>query len=128
MSDAETHAIAAVFQDAAQCIALFASVRPRIEALGVVELRVTRTQVAFRAARRQFAWTWRPARWTGNRPEHSIVVSFALDTRVDDARIVEATAIPSDRWMHHIVVEREADIDDTVMGWLEAAYAAAAGG
>jgi hypothetical protein len=30
--------------------------------------------------------------------------------------------------MHHIVVEREADIDDTVMGWLEAAYAAAAGG
>lgn len=121
MGDAETDAIAAVFEGDPSGIALFGLVRDVVESFGPIALRVTRTQVAF-ARRRQFAWAWRPNRWTRKRPEHSVVVSFGLAERIVDGRIVEATESAPGRWMHHVLLVASADLDEDVRAWLRRAY------
>jgi hypothetical protein len=126
MSDVESQAIAEVFQGSSDCIRLFESVRERVGSVGSVTVRVTRTQVAF-AADRQFAWAWRPRRWTRNRPEGSIALSFALHEQVDDPRIVEATQTAAYRWTHHVILQETSDLDDAVLAWIRQAYAAAGG-
>lgn len=126
MSDVDA-GIAEVFDDIPECIALFDAVHARVAELGPFDLRVSATQVAFRGPRRQFAWVWRPARWTSKRAPTAIAVSFALAAKVRDHRIVEATRVPAERWMHHVIIERDADVDDQLSGWLEEAYAAAGG-
>jgi hypothetical protein len=121
VGDAEADAIAAVFQGDQNGVVLFGLLRDVVESFGPVHLRIARTQVAF-AGRRQFAWVWRPNRWTKNRPEHSVVLSFGLEERIVDRRIVEAVETAPGRWMHHVILLVPADLDDIVRGWLRRAY------
>ncbi|GIE94336.1 DUF5655 domain-containing protein [Paractinoplanes rishiriensis] len=100
---------------------LFRDVAAHLRTLGEVRTGVTRTQVSF-AAKRQFAWVWLPTRWTTNRPEDSIVISFALARRVEHPRVVEATEARPGRWTHHVIVQRAADLGPEVRQWLREAY------
>lgn len=54
--------------------------------------------------------------------QNGIVLSFSLGKRVKHSRIKEAKEPYPGRWMHHIVIEKEADFDGNVREWLREAY------
>jgi len=101
---------------------LYQAAQREIEAIGPVEIGVTKTQVSFRT-NRQFAWVWLPQLWSNKRPHDSIVLSFSLARRVDHPRIAESVEPYPGRWMHHVIIQDEAELDDEVRAWLEEAYA-----
>jgi Domain of unknown function (DUF5655) len=90
------------------------------------EVRVTRSQVAFRA-RRGFAWLWRPSQYLGTRGV-DVVLAIALDRHDSSPRWKEVVHPTPRAWMHHLEVRDAGQIDDEVAAWLlEAAHTAGAG-
>ena len=82
-------------------------------------MRVSKSQVALRA-RRGFAYLWLPGRWLRN-PAADLVVSIALDRRIESPRFKEVAHPARDVWMHHLEVQEPGDVDDEVAGWLREA-------
>jgi hypothetical protein len=99
---------------------VYDTVRAEAERLGPVEVRVTRSQVAFRR-RRGFAYLWLPGRWL-RKPSAEVVLSLALDHRFSSPRFKQVVRPNPRTWMHHLEVRDVADIDDEVSGWLSDAY------
>lgn len=103
--------------------AAFRRVRGLIEGIGPVEVRTSRSQVAFRR-RRGFAYLWMPGRWLAL-PAAETVLSIALPAPLTSPRFKEVVH-PSPRiWMHHLEIRDLDDVDAEVAGWLADAYAAA---
>ena len=108
------------FAERPDALRVYETVRAEVERLGPVEVRVTRSQVAFRR-RRGFAYLWLPGRWLRN-PTADVVLSLVLDHRVPSTRFKQVVR-PSPRTrVHHLEVRDVADIDDEVSGWLSDAY------
>jgi hypothetical protein len=95
-----------------------------VAALGAADVRVTRSQVAYRR-RRAFAWTWLPGRWLRS-PGAEVVLSVSLPRRDGSARWREVVNPAPGRWMHHLEIRAAADLDDEVAAWLAEAWTAAA--
>ncbi len=94
-------------------------VRDVCEPMGGLELRVSKSQVAFHRPR-GFAWVWRPGQYLRN-PKAPAVLSIALGRRDASARWKEV-AHPSPRhWIHHLEVRELTDVDDEVATWLREA-------
>ena len=105
-------------------LAAHARVLEIVSALGAVDVRVTKTQVAYRR-RRGFAYLWLPGTWLRN-PAAEVVLSIALP-REDGSARWKQVAHPSDRiWMHHLELHEMSEIDEDVAGWLAEAREAAA--
>lgn len=102
--------------------AVFEEVDRAVRALGPVDVRVTRSQVAFRR-RRGFAYLWRPGRYV--RSDVPAVLSVVLPARDPSGRWKEVVH-PSPRvWMHHLEARSPDEVDDEVRAWLREAYQAA---
>jgi len=114
------HELEALFEGRPESLRLFNALRRLVEALGPSEMVVRKTQVSF-LAERGFAWVWLPQMWV-KRPEVSVTLAFALPHRVDHPRIEEAVEPYPGRWMHHVVIMKESDLDGDVRGWLGEAY------
>ena len=82
--------------------------------LGPFDVLVQKTQITFRT-RRIFACV-------SLRGKGCIVVSFGLPARVASARIWQAAEPYPNRWTHHVKVHSAEEIDDELLGWLQAAY------
>ncbi len=102
-------------------LALFHFVRRYIESLGPVKMEVMKTQVSF-GAKTKFAWVWLPQLWIKKRVEHSITLTFDLNRRIDDGRIEEVVEPRPGRFTHHVIIEKESDLDQEVREWLREAY------
>jgi hypothetical protein len=91
--------------------------------LGPVEMRVTKSQVAF-YRRKAFAWAWTPDRYLhGKHAPLVLTLSFHYpDSSPRWKEIVEPTP---GRFTHHLELYSPADIDDKVRDWLLAAWEAA---
>ena len=90
-----------------------------LEIVPGAEVRVTKSQVAFRG-RRAFAWLWRPRMYLGRRGAE-IVLSIALP-REDASPRWKEVVHPSPRtWMHHLELSSIEEFDDEVAGWLREA-------
>lgn len=103
-------------------MALFEKVRSeldRMDGLGPIEVRVTKTQVAFRR-KRGFAYVWLPGR---NLKDHDaeVVLSFALGRRDGSSRFKEVSHPSGKQWMHHLEVHDVEDVDGEVVAWLREA-------
>lgn len=109
--------------DSALGRAVFASVQGIISSFGDVEVRTTRSQIAFRR-RRGFAYVWLPGQYL-TRPAAEVVLSIALDREVSSPRFKEVAHPAGHIWQHHLEITDVADLDDEVRAWLHAAYAAA---
>jgi len=94
-----------------------------VDSLGEVELRVSRSQVAF-AHRRAFAWAWVPDRYLGG-GHAPLVLSVALPERSTSPRWKQIVEPAPGRFMHHLELHAKSDLDDEVLGWLRAARSAA---
>ncbi|MGY1753396.1 DUF5655 domain-containing protein [Blastococcus sp. SYSU D01042] len=100
-------------------LAVLARVRAAVDAAGGAQLRVSRSQVAFRR-RRGFAYLWRPGRYL-RRPAADVVLSIALARRDGSNRWKEVAHPAPATWMHHLEVHDPSDIDDAVAAWLREA-------
>jgi hypothetical protein len=103
---------------------LFDALRQAVDRLGPVEMRVSKSQIAFRR-RVAFAWAWIPDRYLrgGHAP---LVLSVALPRRDASPRWKEIVEPKPGRFMHHLELVAPSDVDDEVGEWLAAAWAAAA--
>ena len=90
---------------------------------GPAEVRVSKSQIAFRNDH-GFAWAWMPERYLrGERPP--LVLSLALP-REDRSPRWKQVFHPARGWfMHHLELNRPADVDDEVAGWIREAWTAA---
>ena len=97
-------------------LAVLERVRTVLEETGPLEIRTTRSQVAFRRAR-GFAYLWRPGQYLAGSVA-PVVLSVALGRHDPSPRFKEV-AHPSPRhWMHHLEIRDVAEVDDEVVGWL----------
>lgn len=112
--------VAEFFADAPLGVAVHdAIIRALTDGGAAVEVRVSRSQVAFRA-RRGFAWLWRPPMYLRD-PAADVVLSIALE-RADSSPRFKEVAHPSPRvWQHHLELHGVGDIDDDVVAWLREA-------
>jgi len=95
-----------------------------VDAIGPVEVRVTKSQVAFRR-RRAFAWAWRPGAYLHGQVA-PLVLTLALRRRDPSPRWKEVVEPYPGRLTHHLELRSPTEIDDEVRAWLQEAWAAAA--
>jgi hypothetical protein len=102
----------------------FYVLRETVEAIGPVEMRVSKSQIAFRR-HVAFAWAWVPDRYLrgGHAP---LVLSIALRRRDNSPRWKEIVEPAAGRFMHHLELRAPDEIDDDVRRWIAEAYAIAA--
>lgn len=98
---------------------LFSVLADLIKAIGPADVRVSRSQIAFRA-RTGFAYAWRPDRYV--RSDVPLVLSVALDRRLDSPRFTQVAHPAPTVWMHHLEVRTREQLDAEVAAWLRAAY------
>lgn len=102
--------------------AVYQAVAAAVAALGDHEVRVGKSQLAFRRTK-GFAFLWRPDRYVHS--EVPVVLSLALSHPVDSSRFKEVAHPAATTWMHHLEVRDPAELDDEVLGWLARAHAEA---
>jgi hypothetical protein len=103
---------------------LFDALCSSVDAIGVAELRVTKSQIAFRR-RRAFAWAWIPGKYLrGETAPLVLTLGFRhRDLSLRWKQIVEASP---GRFTHHLELWSVDDLDDQVREWLREAWLAAA--
>lgn len=86
---------------------------------GPIEVRVSKSQVAFRR-QRGFAYLWLPGRYLA-RPHAEVVLSIALGRHVESPRWKQVVEPTPGRWMHHLEIRDITDVDEEVVRWLREA-------
>lgn len=99
---------------------LFAAVHRAVVVIGDCELRVSKSQIAFRR-RIGFAWVWCPAQVL-KRPAAPLVLTIALRRRDSSPRWKQVVEPRPGRFTHHIELYGEADVDGEVAAWLREAW------
>ncbi len=113
------------FDDHPESRQLFDVLRDRIARLGPVELRVSKSQVAF-CRGKPFAFAWMPAKYlNGSRRLAPLVLSVSLHRRDHSPRWKEIVEPYPGRFTHHLELFGPEDVDAEVTGWLRAAWDAA---
>jgi hypothetical protein len=98
---------------------LFDVLRIMLEELGPMELRVTKSQIAFRRGK-AFAWAWMPGKYL-RREAAPLVLSVSLPERDASPRWKSIVEPAPGRFMHHLELYAIDEIDDEVRAWLQAA-------
>jgi len=91
-----------------------------IEKLGPVELRVTKSQVAF-YRRKAFAWAWIPARYLPHATA-PLVLSLSFRQRDPSPRWKEIVEPAAGRFMHHLELYSPDQLDAELQAWLQEAF------
>ncbi len=100
-------------------LAIFQKVKARLIELGRLEVRVTKSQVAFRRDR-GFAYLWIPDQYLRS-SDAEVVLSMALDREDASSRWKEVVHPARNHWMHHLEVNDPDEIDEEVIRWLREA-------
>lgn len=103
---------------------IFDALNCAVEVLGPVEVRVTKSQVAFRR-RKSFAWAWVPGRYLRGR-HAPLVLTLSFPQRSESPRWKQIVEPAPGRFTHHLELHSESETDEEVRGWLQAAWEAAA--
>jgi hypothetical protein len=104
--------------------AIFDGLRRKIEALGASNMRVTKSQVAFRR-RRAFAWAWIPDVYLHGR-HAPLVLTVSFSRRESSPRWKEIVQPAVGHFTHHLELHSLSSIDDEVRNWLHQAWDEAA--
>jgi hypothetical protein len=100
-------------------LAIYEAIADAIHSLGPAEVRVGKSQIAFRR-RKGFAFVWHPGQYV--RSDVPAVLSFGLPHELHSPRFKQV-AHPAPRvWMHHLELRSPGEVDAEVRGWLAAAY------
>jgi hypothetical protein len=90
--------------------------------LGPLEVRVSKSQIAFRR-RRGFAYLWRPGNYV-NSPV-PLVLSLALPCELASPRFKQIAHPAPKVWMHHLELRDAGQLDGEVADWMRQAYESA---
>jgi hypothetical protein len=99
---------------------LFDTVRAAVLSIGEAEVRVTKSQVAFRRDR-SFAWTWLPGQYLSGAVA-PLVLTIDLDRFDTSTRWKEVAEPTLNHFMHHLELRSVDDLDDGVMDCLREAW------
>ncbi len=80
---------------------------------------VQKTQITFRE---RYGFAFVSLRRMKGCPEVFLILSFGLSHRLDSPRILAAVEPYPNRWTHHVLIQREDELDEELMGWLEEAH------
>lgn len=105
--------------------ALFEAVRAAIESVGTSDMRVTKSQVAFRR-RVAFAWAWMPRQYLPRDELAPLVLSVGLRRRDGSMRWKDVVEPSPGRFVHHMELRSTEQLDDEVLAWLREAWGEAA--
>lgn len=94
-----------------------------IKAIGPAELRVTKSQIAFRRSK-NFAWVWIPGKYLRGKIA-PLILTLSFDKKDTSARWKEIVEPSPGRFTHHLELYSAKDIDDEVRAWLQDAWMAA---
>jgi hypothetical protein len=103
---------------------IFETLRSALDAIGQAEIRVTKSQVAFRR-RRAFAWAWMPGTYLRGR-HAPLVLTISLRRKDASTRWKEIIEPRPGRFTHHLELRSTVEIDDEVRSWLQEGWANAA--
>ena len=103
---------------------LFEVVRRAVDEIGPAELRVTKSQVAFRR-RKAVAWVWIPSQYL-RRKTAPLVLTLGFRYRDTSPRWKSIVEPHPGRFTHHLELYAAAEVDEEVRRWLREAWAAAA--
>lgn len=103
---------------------IFEALHSAIESLGPVEIRITKSQVAF-CRKKAFAGAWVPDRYLHGK-HAPLVLTLGFRYRDPSPRWKEIVEPSPGRFTHHLELYSTTDIDEEVRSWLRAAQAAAA--
>jgi hypothetical protein len=103
---------------------IFDALYKAVELFGVVGLRVTKSQVAFRR-RRAFAWAWVPGKYLHGK-HAPLVLTLPFSRRDGSPRWKQIVEPAPGRFTHHLELRSVPEIDDEVRSWLSEAWSAAA--
>ena len=110
------------FRDWPQLFGLYMALRERLTArYPDMAVRVSKTQISF-YNRHMFAMASLPVRRKKEWPGEFLMVSFGLARRAQSSRIAVCTEAYPGRFTHHVIVEREEELDDELMAWIGEAY------
>ena len=102
-------------------LALYEAIEGRIVGLWPdVRIKVSRTQVSFS---NRYGFAYVSLRRIKGHPGNYVILTFGLPHEVHDPRIVAAVEAYPRRWTHHVIIEKEADLDAQVMDWVRQSYA-----
>ena len=99
---------------------LFEAVYRAVRAIGPVELRVSKSQVAFRR-RKAFARVWMPSQYL-QRKAAPLVLTFCFYERDMSPRWKEIVEPTPGRFTHHLELYSLAEVDNEVCNWLRKAW------
>ncbi len=102
---------------------LFDVVLSVIKTIGPVELRVTKSQIAFRQSK-NFAWVWIPGKYLHGKTA-PLVLTASFRRRDTSARWKEIVEPSPGRFTHHLELYSVNDIDNEVRNWLQEAWTTA---
>ncbi len=103
---------------------IFDAVQAAVQDLGPVELRIGKSQIAFRR-RKPFAWVWIPGRYLRGKVA-PLVLTLSFRFRDPSPRWKEIYEAAPGRFTHHLELYSPEEIDAEVRGWLKEAWIAAA--
>jgi hypothetical protein len=107
------------FQGSPRGLAVYEAVVDAVASIGPAEIRVSKSQIAFRR-RKGFAYVWRPDRYL--KTDVPAVLSFGYPRQLHSRRFKEVVQAAPKVWMHHLELRDRAEVDAEVRGWLAAAY------
>ena len=102
---------------------LFDALLPLIAESGPAEMRVTKSQIAFRRTK-GFAWVWIPGQYLRGQSA-PLVLSLSFPQRDPSPRWKEIVEPARGRCMHHLELHSVNDLDQEVKDWLQSAWSAA---
>lgn len=111
------------FEGQDQSKKVFKAILDAINTIGESEIRVTKSQIAFRR-RKAFAWVWMPGKYLHGR-HAPLVLTLLFKNQDPSLRWKEIVEPKPGLFTHHLEVYDIADIDDEVCNWLINAWEAA---
>ena len=116
------------FNDHAAALPIYKRLEEQILArIPAVGIRAAKTQISFSNPRGFAFVSFNPCRKAKDRPPVWLTLSFGLGYRKESARIDVATEPYPDRWTHHVMLGRPAEVDEELLEWIceAAAFSAA---
>lgn len=86
-----------------------------------MRIKVSKSQISF-YNKHMFAMVSPPTRRRKDWPKEFMMVSFGLPYRIDSPRIAMSVEAYPKRWTHHVIVENEDAIDQTLLAWIDESY------
>ncbi len=91
------------------------------DTIGPATIEVKKSQISF-GTNTKFAWVWLLQSLVNKRPENGIVLTFVVDHYIENDQIVEVREPYPGRWIHHLIIQNEDDLNEEVKQWLAEAY------